>query len=181
MLLQMMALGAQQGICALVGKQIGLQDIETARRYQSSGYLLGTALVLACAVVLYAYLPSLVGILIPSQPVVDIIANDPRLRLVVAFSFVPDALKQVQIGIIKALGLQSKAIKFSFTGNWILNLALIYHLCFTTNKWGLLGIWSAKLVTEIFILGANTFLIESSDWEKIALTLQEKRNEAFEK
>lgn len=106
MLFQMLALGAQQGICALVGKQIGIQDIETARRYQSSGYLIGTALVLTCAVVLYTYLPSLIGILMPNQQVVDIIANDSRLRLVVVFSFVPDALKQAQLGIVKALGIQ---------------------------------------------------------------------------
>jgi Na+-driven multidrug efflux pump len=106
MLFQMMALGAQQGICALVGKQIGLQDIETARRYQASGYVISVALVLTCAVVLYTYLPSLIGILMPSQQVVDVIANDYRLRLVVAVSFVPDALKQAQLGIVKALGIQ---------------------------------------------------------------------------
>ena len=106
MLFQMMAIGAQQGICALVGKQIGLQDIETARRYQSSGYLLGAALTLAGAVALYTYLPLLIGILMPSSQVVDVIANDSRLRLVVVFSFVPDSLKQVQLGIVKALGIQ---------------------------------------------------------------------------
>jgi Na+-driven multidrug efflux pump len=101
----MMALGAQQGICALVGKQIGLRDIETARIYQYSGYLIGTTLVLTCAVILYAFLPTLIGILIPSQQAVDIIAKDSSLRLIVALSFVPDNLKQVQLGIVKALGI----------------------------------------------------------------------------
>ena len=93
----------------------------------------------------------------------------------IVISFVPDYLKQVQMGVVKALALQKKSIKFSFVGNWILNLALIYLMCFTTNKWKLFGIWAAKFVAEVFILSSNTWLIESSDWEKIAEDLYEKR------
>lgn len=41
----------------------------------------------------------------PSKEVVDVIANDSSLRLIVALSFIPDAFKQTQLGIVKALGI----------------------------------------------------------------------------
>mgnify|MGYP006111778235 CR=1 FL=1 len=121
----------------------------------------------------------MVDFFIPSKKVVDVVANDSLLCLIIMLGFVPDGIKQAQLGIVKALGIQKKAIKFSFVGNWILNLALVYYFCFTSDKWGLIGIWSAKLISEIFILSANTYLIESSDWKQIALDLQEKRDESF--
>ena len=49
--------GLQQGICALVGKEIGLKDIALAKRFQKIGLLISFIMIFCCFIVLYANLP----------------------------------------------------------------------------------------------------------------------------
>ena len=167
--------GLQQGICALVGREIGLKNIERARRFQVIGYSISLALIVSCSITLYIFLPSLILKFLHSPSAAEPILNNPFLHLTLAFSYIPDAFKHMQLSIIKALALQKHAVKISMVSNWAVNLTLIYILGFSVYHMELLSLWLAKTVTEIIILVLNSHLIEYSDWHQIADALEQER------
>jgi Na+-driven multidrug efflux pump len=96
------------------------------------------------------------------------------LPFLVSMSFFPDALKNAQLGILKALGIQKKGIGISFVGNWISNLSLMYLFIYKL-EFGLHGIWLSKFISDSGIFIFNVFLVNSQDWEQISEYFFEKR------
>lgn len=80
------------------------------------------------------------------------------MPFVLAVAFFPDAMKNSQIGVLKALGIQNKAIKISFVGNWISNITLMY-IFIGKLELGLHGIWMSKFISDSGIFIANLFLV----------------------
>jgi Na+-driven multidrug efflux pump len=75
-------------------------------------------------------------------------------------SYFPDAMKNAQLGILKALGVQDKGIGISFAGNWISNVTLMYLFVYKMEL-GLHGIWMSKFISDTGIVICNVFLVNS--------------------
>jgi Na+-driven multidrug efflux pump len=99
------------------------------------------------------------------------------LPFVLAVAFIPDAMKNSQIGILKALGIQNKAITISFLGNWVSNCALMYIFIGKLN-YGLHGIWISKFISDSGIFIANVCLVNKQNWDTISQEFQEKRDKS---
>ena len=84
--------------------------------------------------------------------------------------------------MVKSIGLQKKAIKINFVGNWLICLILIYVFTFCkipylNFEFGLKGLWMAKLSADIFIAIQNYVLLkfDRDSWEAIAEDFYLKR------
>ena len=89
--------------------------------------------------------------------------------------------------MIKSIGLQKKALKFSFVGNWLICLVLIYVFTFCKIpcldfEFGLKGLWMAKLSADIYIVFMNYLLVkfDRASWEAIAEDFYQKRQSQLE-
>ena len=105
----------------------------------------------------------------------------------IAINCFPDCLKNMQSGMIKSIGLQKKALKFSFVGNWVICLILIYVFTFCKTpclhfEFGLKGLWMAKLSADIYIVLQNSILLkfDRDSWEAIAEDFYLKRQGQLE-
>ena len=106
----------------------------------------------------------------------------PSMPLLIALNCFPDCMKNMQNGMIKSIGLQRKALNFSFVGNWVICLILIYILTFCrlpylNFEFGLKGLWLAKLSADIYIVFQNCMLLKFNrqSWEAIAEEFYLKR------
>ena len=68
-------------------------------------------------------------------------------------------------GVIRALGIQSKAVYINLCGHWVINMSLQYLLTYRLG-WGMLGMWTAKVVMETYVFIAYSILISTFDWNK---------------
>lgn len=92
-------------------------------------------------------------------------------------TFIPDAMKYSQIGVLKALGIQDKGLLTSLVGNWIFNLSFMYIFIFRLGL-GLHGIWISKFISDSCIFLSNVSLVNVQDWEAISQDFYEKRNKS---
>ena len=153
-----------------------------AKRVSLLSYALTFVSFLGCSAVMYLKLKYLTSILSDLPEILHKVSYKNTLKgsfsltLCIALAFIPDAMKYSQIGILKALGIQEKGIFSSFIGNWVCNLSLFYVTISRLN-FGLHGIWISKFVADLYILIANTFLINSEDWHRISEDFYQKRND----
>jgi Na+-driven multidrug efflux pump len=155
--------GFNQALCTQIGKQIGMKDIESAKQYKSMGYAITSILFFVLSTQLYFNLSFYVSIFTNSTDVASIasrnnVLGNVSLPFILACSYFPDAMKNSQVGIIKALGLQTKAISIIFIGNWICCLSLMYLTMFKLHL-GLHGIWISKLISDTAIFICNEIMI----------------------
>lgn len=92
---------------------------------------------------------------------------------IICLSMIPDCLKGTFRGIIKARGLQFKSMLINLSGQWFVNLTLIWYLGFRL-KMGIAGIWLAKLILEMYVAIGMAVLIWATDIDE-ALVNQEKQ------
>ena len=90
-----------------------------------------------------------------------------NLILILCISSIPDSLKGMMKGVIKALELQKWCSYINLIGHWGINFTLQMVLGFYFNL-HLLGLWSAKLILELYIFTTYFLLIYCSDWKKVA-------------
>ena len=75
----------------------------------------------------------------------------------------PDGFKGMLKGVIRALGIQHKAVYVSLCGHYLLNMTLIYVLTFKLG-YGIYGMWMSKCVLEVFIASSYSLIIYMHDW-----------------
>lgn len=109
---------------------------------------------------IYYYLPSIVFFFTQIDEVIDIV-GDFKMRVIIAICLIPDLVKNMQSGMIKALGYQVKAIEISFVGNWIICVGLIGVFCFWFN-FNLQGLWLAKFIADVIIMIRHIILLNFS-------------------
>ena len=85
----------------------------------------------------------------------------------VAICSVPDGIKGMMKGAIKALGAQQACVKVNMSGHWCINLSMTLILAVYLGM-HVPGQWIAKIILEIYIMIAYFLLIYMQDWEKIA-------------
>ena len=98
------------------------------------------------------------------------------LTFLIAVTFIPDAMKYSQIGVLKALGIQDKGLFTSLVGNWVFNLSFMYIFIFRLD-YGLHGIWISKFISDTCIFISNVSLVNVQDWEEISEEFHHQRNQ----
>ena len=89
------------------------------------------------------------------------------------FNIFPDLFKGMLKGIIKAMGIQHKAVWVHLLCHWFIFPICTYTFAFYYN-WGLVGLWVAKIVLEWSIVTCYTFIITISSWEEAAIKAEER-------
>lgn len=80
-----------------------------------------------------------------------------------------DLYKGLMKGVVKALGIQHKAVYVNIVCHWMIYPCMIYTLVFGPRfKWGIEGLWTAKIILEWCLSSLYTLIVGTSDWEKIA-------------
>lgn len=96
-----------------------------------------------------------------------------NLIVLICLNSIPDSLKGMLKGVIKALELQKKCAVVNLIGHWGINLSLQLILGFYYDL-HLFGLWAAKIILEIYILTSYSLLIYYQDWTKIAKKAQNR-------
>lgn len=86
----------------------------------------------------------------------------------VCLASIPDSLKGMLKGVIKALELQKPTSYINLVGHWGINIFFQLFLGFHLN-WHLFGLWCAKIILEVYIFSAYSLLIQYADWKKIVI------------
>jgi MATE family multidrug resistance protein len=126
-LMFMFAVGLSTSTCTLIGKNIGKQDIDEAKRLLKVIQKISVCIIL---VVCFAFI-------MLNQYVFRIFTSDPEVlqqtfsvSIIVAAGIIPDYWQSMMNGCIRALGLQIKAIKYNIFAYWFMNIILIKLLAF---------------------------------------------------
>jgi len=161
------AAGLEFVSCATVGYFVGARNIEAAKQYTLSVTWVTLVLVLLSSSLLAIFKTELIGLLTPMP---DIQKEVLAIMWIICLQMIPDCIKGTYRGVVKARGLQFKAMLINMSCHWCVNLSLIWLLGFKL-KLGIAGIWLAKLVLELYIMIAYLILIWSTD---ISEALEEK-------
>lgn len=163
------SLGFGLASTSIVGGIIGQGDVvkakETYRIVQSNAILV----ILVFTLVVHMRKEDLLGLL-TNIPEVHQAAGTVMFML--SINTFPEHLKGFQKGVIKALSLQHKSVIAHLIGNFGINLTLAYYFTMECDT-GVVGIWYAKVIMEVFLVLAQTYIIETADWQKIIDQSQE--------
>ena len=155
--------GMMMSAPALIGFQIGYGNVVQAKYNLSIFLLHGLILITFQTLLMNHYKESFMYIL-TDIPSVRVSAKEILFKL--TLNVYPELYKNQMKGVIRALGLQYKAVWIHFFGNWIVMPCQdVYCVVF---EMGLIGIWCSKLTMECTICLLQTVLIDCSDWRKIA-------------
>jgi Na+-driven multidrug efflux pump len=69
-------------------------------------------------------------------------------------------------GVVKALALQKSVIWINLFGCWILNSMMAWLFAYHLN-YGVVGLWIARIILEIFIYISFSSLVYLKDWNVI--------------
>lgn len=169
----MCGLGLDQTACAIIGFQIGAVDVIKAKKYYALLFIVGLWIVSIQAGFLYCFQEMVVATFTSNNNMQLIVNN---LMIIIIVSSIPDSLKGMLKGVIKALGLQKQCAIVNLLGHWGINLTLCMMLGFYF-EWRLFGLWTAKIILEIYVISSYALLIHCQNWEEIA----EKAHNRLEK
>jgi MATE family multidrug resistance protein len=150
-----LAAGQEFVACATIGYFVGAGKLQAAEDYAKSVVWVTVVLVLVSTSLLAIFRVELVAALTPMK---DVQQTTLAIIWIICIQMVPDCTKGTLRGVIKARGLQFKAMLINLSGHWCVNLTLIWLLAFKL-KMGLSGIWLAKLVLETYIFVAYCLLV----------------------
>jgi len=143
----MVPLGISAAAAVSVGRAVGANDPERARRAGWLALGLGTAFMLLAAVVF----------LVAPRPLIALYTRDPQVMAVgpsllwVAAAFqIFDGIQTVCTGALRGLGETRAPMVANFVGYWVLGLPLGLTLCFVL-RWGIYGTWIGLTLALIVI------------------------------
>ena len=101
-----------------------------------------------------------------------------RIECMAAFPFLllnifPDLFKGMLKGIIKAMGIQHKAVYVHLVCHWMILPTSFYLLAFKLNL-AIRGLWMSKIILEVCIVSFYTLIISTSSWEVASAKAQER-------
>lgn len=76
-------------------------------------------------------------------------------------------------GVIRALGMQKKAVLINLFCYWVFYPIVVYFFIIE-KKLGFVGLWAALAVVQTIICVSLHYLIDFSDWQFIANEVQER-------
>lgn len=126
------AYGLQQAACALIGRQIGANNIKQAREY----YLIIMVLsILVCTVQMSAFYVFRHSVLSAFTQQISLHDKAEEILALCTSFAIMDFIQGVMCGAIKALGQQKQAMIINFVTYWVLVVPSAYYLAFVFN-WG---------------------------------------------
>lgn len=159
-LLYQFSMGLDQASSAIIGRQIGENNVPKARLYFKTFQFIAFVIILVVMWFQYTF----------QEQIVSIYTNIPQVKAsalnvmtLFVFHILPDLMKGMLNGIIKALGIQSKAVYASLMFHGIMYPILVYFVAFKTNR-GIYGIMLAKIAVEYSFMIWYIFMINLVDW-----------------
>ena len=173
-LLYMIGSGLDSAACALVGQSLGAGDVLLANKFYQNFKWVSAAIIFLVMISFYYSCETIVGMYTTIPGVRQEALSAVGL---IVMNIFPDLFKGMLKGVIKALGIQYKAVYVHIFCHWGVFVGLTYLFAFHYNL-GIAGLWYAKICLEWSIVSFYTFIIYNSDWEQIAKDAQErsKRN-----
>jgi len=168
----MVAIGLEQASCALVGQEIGKGDVPNAKLYYRAFEIITTIILICTSTLVYLFSDALISIFTTEK---QINAELQKLMWVFSLNTFPDCYKGMLKGIIKALGIQTKAAYINISGHWCINITLQLYLGFHLNM-GLEGIWIAKVINEFYIAAMYIIVLRVTDWDDKARIAAERQS-----
>jgi len=86
------------------------------------------------------------------------------VRHVYSMSYILNAMKVTQSGLVRALGIQTKVVMIFLIGNWVINLGLVNVFFYR----GFESIWMAKVIADTCIFTVTQIVINCQDWDEIS-------------
>ena len=164
-MLYMIGSGLDQASCAFVGQALGAGRVDLARQfYRDFCYI--SATVIFFVIIIFNYFKEDIVCLYTN---IESVRSQVLLTIpLMLFNIFPDLFKGMLKGIIKALGIQAKAVKVHIICHWFIFMTLIYVFAFRW-KWGLPGMFMAKICLEYCIISSYLLIIKFSDWDQISV------------
>merc|ERR1712166_1266991 len=160
----MVAFGLEQSCCALIGQEIGKNNVVNAKLYYHAFEILTTIILVILSILIYSFSDFLISIF-TSEAQINLELQ--KLMWVFSINTFPDCYKGMLKGVIKALGIQNKAVYINISGHWCISVTLQLYLGFKLNM-GLEGLWIAKVVNEFYIALAYIIVLRITDWDEKA-------------
>lgn len=156
----MFVIGLEVASCALLGNQIGLGNVKEAREIYEKFKTFSITIILVNSAVIYIFQEQIMGLWTSDQ---DLIQLGKGNIWIVCLVIIPEGIKGMQKGVIKALSLQSQTILIHIVGHWLISvsLQLLLGIYFDLRCKGL---WFAKFVLEAYTMIAYTILLYLADW-----------------
>jgi len=117
----MVAFGLEQSCCALIGQEIGKNDVVNAKLYYNAFEILTTIILIILSILVYAFSDFLISIF-TSEAQINLELQ--KLMWVFSINTFPDCYKGMLKGVIKALGIQNKAVYINISGHWCISVTL---------------------------------------------------------
>lgn len=163
-LLYMTGSGLDNASCALVGQALGANNISAAKGFYSTFRIIASLLIGLIMLLQWTF----------REVLVDMYTNIPSVRTealsaiyLLLFNIFPDLFKGMLKGIIKAKGIQHKAVWVHLLCHWMIFPTSTWLFAFH-YKWGLVGLWLAKIILEWSVVTCYTFIIWTTPWEESA-------------
>lgn len=161
----MMTLGLCQAGATLAGQQIGKGNIEQARKYYYVAKLYACVIITIAIFSQILFANQLIGVF---TQLTEIKKRALQLFIYVSLNTFCDFWKGMEKGLILALAQQQPTVYINIVIQWGVFLGLQLFLGFYL-KWGLDGIWIAKVIAEACFAVAYSILVAKTDWEKKAI------------
>ena len=98
----MVGLGLDQTSCAIIGYQIGAGNVPKAKKYLKLLFNVGIVIVLLQGTLLYIFRETVIKLFTQDKSMANVVCN---LMFIICISSIPDSLKGMMKGVIKALEL----------------------------------------------------------------------------
>ena len=159
------AMGFGLALCTLMGICLGEEDVRKAKALTYHMYLLSTACMLAIAVVIYAFAPSLAALFTQTVPVRDLVVR--VLRIIACFQPF-SALVHTMTSALQGAGDTRFPMLTTLLGIWGIRIG-IGKLLAVNLQWGLIGFWSAYAL-DMVVRGLLLLLrFLRGRWQQIAV------------
>lgn len=169
-ILYMFGAGLDSASCALIGQFLGAGKVSHARLYFKTFKLLTTTAIFIILILMSIF----------QRQVVSLYSDIPSIReealkgiWLLLFNIYPDLFKGMLKGIIKAKGIQAKAVRVHLVTHWCIFPTLTYLFAFRYD-YGIVGLWLAKIGLEVSIVIFYTLIINSVTWEESAFVAQQR-------
>lgn len=137
----MITVGAQSAICALVGEQIGANQVATGKTYLKVISMIMLVVILCAQCALHFGKTAIIGVFTNDSGVQALAASTFWVMAIVT---IVDTFQGGAQGVIRALGLQKQASYIALAAYYIVTIPLACLLCFVGSM-NVAGLWIGVL------------------------------------
>ena len=163
----------QSAITTLIGNEIGKGNEYGALVYKSFILKICLAIYSVYIAILFCIKDQFLQTMTDNPEILQFAM--PLMNFFVVNSFLELVRSGMIRGVLKAFNLFIKQVKYTITGQYFLNIFLMWLLAFELN-WGMTGIWVSKLITETYMVLGTGYIMESANIKEIIKETQIRMN-----